>query len=135
MQSVENYLNRAEEVQATGAGSLGALNCREEEDRLDAWPKSEAWFCLRTLPKHEHIAAAQLRNEAGIEVFLPRIRFKRVTRCGPAWVTEALFQNYLFAKFDLLVSLRHVQAARGVRGVVHFGSRWPTIPEAAIKEL
>jgi transcriptional antiterminator RfaH len=58
-----------------------------------------------------------------------------VTRCGPAWVTEALFQNYLLAKFDLLVSLRHVQAARGVRGVVHFGSRWPTIPEAAIKEL
>jgi transcriptional antiterminator RfaH len=111
------------------------VNCREEEDRLDAWPASEAWFCLRTLPKHEHVAAAQLRQEAEIEVFLPRIRFKRLTRCGPAWVTEALFQNYLFARFDLLVSLRRVQAARGVRGVVHFGSRWPTVPEAAIKEL
>jgi transcription antitermination factor NusG len=51
------------------------------------------------------------------------------------WVTEALFQNYLFAKFDLLASLRRVQAARGVRDVVHFGSRWPTIPESAIEEL
>ncbi len=91
--------------------------------------------CLRTLPKHEHIAASQLRQQADIEVFLPRIRFKRLTRCGPAWVTEALFQNYLFAKFDLLVSLRHVQAARGVSGVVHFGSRWPTVPQAAIDEL
>src|SRR5271165_4971390 len=33
------------------------------------WPEAEAWFCLRTLPKHEHIAAAQLGQDAGVEVF------------------------------------------------------------------
>jgi transcriptional antiterminator RfaH len=96
---------------------------------------STAWFCLRTHPKHEYIAAAHLRREADLEVFSPRIRFKRLTRCGLVWVTEALFQNYIFAKFDLLVSLRIVQAARGVRGVVHFGNRWPTVPQGAIEEL
>src|ERR1700722_17658503 len=132
MHDVLNNSNRMAEAEGFGAG---IQEYRDQRDRLDAWPVSEAWFCLRTHPKHEHIAAAQLRQESDIEVYLPRIRFKRVTRSGPAWVTEALFQNYLFARFDLLDSVRRVQAARGVRGIVHFGNRWPTVPEAAIKEL
>jgi transcriptional antiterminator RfaH len=90
---------------------------------------------VRTLPKQEHIAAAWLRGCPGIEVFLPRVRFRRATRSGPAWVTEALFASYLFARFELSVRLRQVQAARGVRAVVHFGSRWPAIPDTAIAEL
>ena len=94
-----------------------------------------AWFCLRSQPKHEHIAAAHLRQETEIEVFLPRIRFKRPTRQGPVWVTEALFPNYLFARFDLEACLRKVRHVRGVRGVVHFGCRWPTIPNQVIDEL
>ncbi|HEY5044017.1 MAG TPA: transcriptional activator RfaH [Verrucomicrobiae bacterium] len=93
------------------------------------------WFCLRSKPKHEHIAAAHLRKMAGVEVFLPRVRFQRATRQGLAWATEALFPNYLFARFDWQNSLRQVQAARGVGNVVHFGDRWPVIPEAVIREL
>ena len=72
---------------------------------------------------------------AVVEVFLPRIRFKRATRQGTVWVTEALFPGYLFARFDWQVSLRLVQHSRGVRGVVHFGERWPAIPEEIIREL
>jgi transcriptional antiterminator RfaH len=94
-----------------------------------------AWYCLRAHPKHEHIAAAHLRQELGVEVFMPRIRYKRSTRFGPAWVNEALFINYLFARFDLATSLRRVQHARGVRGVVCFGAQWPTVPEGVIDEL
>src|SRR5215471_12809856 len=94
-----------------------------------------AWFCVRTQPKHEHIAAAQLRKDLGLDVFLPRIRFRRVTRSGPAWVTEALFLGYLFTRFDLALSVRRVQAVRGVRGVVRFGDRWPVIPDSVISEL
>jgi transcriptional antiterminator RfaH len=97
--------------------------------------KNAAWFCLRSQPKHEHIAAAHLRKMDGIEVFLPRVRFKRATRQGTAWVTEALFPGYLFARFDWENSLRLAQSARGVRGVVHFGERWPTIPANTIDEL
>jgi len=93
------------------------------------------WFCLWSQPKHEHIAAAHLRNLAGVEVFLPRIRFKRPTRRGMVWVTEALFPNYLFARFDWHKTLSEVQHARGVRGVVHFGERWPTIQEGIIEDL
>jgi transcriptional antiterminator RfaH len=94
-----------------------------------------AWFCLRTQPKHEHIAAAHLRSDPDIEIYLPRIRFKRATQRGPVWFTEALFPNYLFARFDLAACLRRVCHARGVRGVVHFGDRWPIVPETVIEEL
>ena len=93
-----------------------------------------AWFCLRSQPKHEHIAAARLREE-GIEAFSPRIRFKRATRRGPSWFTEALFPSYLFARFDWHSSLRIVHHTSGVAGVVHFGEKWPTIPDAEIKQL
>jgi transcriptional antiterminator RfaH len=94
-----------------------------------------AWFCLRAQPKHEHIAAAHLQQDPDLEIYLPRIRFKRATRRGPVWFTEALFPNYLFARFELAACLRRVCYARGVRGVVHFGDRWPIVPDAVIAEL
>jgi transcriptional antiterminator RfaH len=94
-----------------------------------------AWFCVRSQPKHEHIAAAHLARELDLEIYLPRIRFKRATRRGPVWFTEALFPGYLFARFDLAAGLRRVCHARGVRGVVHFGHRWPVVPEAVVEEL
>jgi transcriptional antiterminator RfaH len=94
-----------------------------------------AWFCIRSQPKHEHLAAAQLQKEMKIEVYLPRIRFRRSTHKGPVWFTEALFPGYLFARFALATGLRQAHHARGVRGVVHFGNQWPSIPETVIAEL
>jgi transcriptional antiterminator RfaH len=70
-----------------------------------------------------------------LEVYLPRIRFRRATRDGPVWFTEALFPNYLFARFELAAALRQVHHARGVSSVVHFGNQWPAIPDAVIAEL
>jgi transcriptional antiterminator RfaH len=94
-----------------------------------------AWFCLRAQPKHEHIAAEHLRRMEDIDVFNPRIRFTRSTRNGPVEVTEAMFPNYLFARFDWQTSLNRVHYAPGVSGVVHFGSKWPTVPDRAIAEI
>lgn len=94
-----------------------------------------AWFCLRSQPKHEHIAARHLRQMTGVEVFLPRIRFRRKTRHGSAWTTEALFPNYLFARFDWTDLLRRVCHAPGVSGVIHFGDQWPTVPDQLVGEL
>jgi transcriptional antiterminator RfaH len=94
-----------------------------------------AWYCVRSQLKREHIAASQLRIEPDIEVFLPRIRFKRNTRQGPAWVTEALFPNYLFARFNLDSTMRKVQYARGVCGVIHFANHYPAIPDEVINDL
>jgi len=98
-------------------------------------PDPTSWFCVRTHPKHEHIAAAQLRQESDVEVFLPRVKYRRRTRSGLAWVSEALFRDYLFARFEWQSALRRVRHARSVREVVHFGDRWPTVPAQAISQL
>jgi transcriptional antiterminator RfaH len=98
-------------------------------------PPGPAWFCVQSQPKHEHIAAAHLRQEPDVSVFLPRLRFQRSTRQGRVWVTEALFPGYFFARFDWMTGARKVHHARGVRRIVHFGARWPTIPDAVIAEL
>jgi transcription elongation factor/antiterminator RfaH len=94
-----------------------------------------AWFCLRSQPRHEHIAAAHVRQIGDTEVFLPRVRFKRATRQGTVWVTEALFPGYIFARFNWQTSLRQVKHASGVSGIVHFGEHLPVIPDATIEEL
>jgi transcriptional antiterminator RfaH len=121
---MERCLNPVQELPCSASANFNQTSCG-----------SESWFCVRTHPKHEHIAAARLRQEPNVEVFLPRIRYRRSTRCGPAWVTEALFKDYVFARFDLAVALRRVQSSRAVRCVVHFGHGWPTVPDVAIAEL
>ena len=104
------------------------------EPTPSSWETS-SWYCLRTQTKHEHIAAAHLKTECGIEVYLPRIRFKRLTRKGMAWFTEALFPGYLFARFDCFSRARQVQHSRCVRGIVRFGAHFPTVPIRVIEEL
>jgi transcriptional antiterminator RfaH len=94
-----------------------------------------AWYCLRSLSKHEHIAAANLRMLEGVTVFCPRIRFKRATRRGLVWVTEAVFPCYLFARFDLAKMHRGVLYAHGVSGIVRFGDRYPIIEEESLAQL
>jgi transcriptional antiterminator RfaH len=94
-----------------------------------------AWYCLWSQPKHEHIAAAHLRKLERVAVFCPRIRFKKVTRRGPVWVTEAMFPGYLFAHFELTEMHRWVRSARGVAGIVRFGDLYPTIDDAVLAQL
>ncbi len=94
-----------------------------------------AWYCLRSQPKHEHIAAAHLRLLEGVTVFCPRIRFKRPTRQGLVWVTEAMFPGYLFARFELAEMHRQVRYAHGVSGIVRFADQYPTIEEEALAQL
>ena len=94
-----------------------------------------SWFCVRSQPKHEHIAARNLRRMLSIEVFNPRIRFKRPSTRGPVWVTESMFPSYLFAKFRWKGMLESVRHTFGVAGVVHFGQFWPVLAKETISEL
>jgi transcriptional antiterminator RfaH len=104
-------------------------------NRNQADTKGPAWYCLRSQSKHEHIAAAHIRMAEGVTVFCPRIRFKRPTRQGLVWVTEAMFPGYLFAHFDLCEKHRQVRYAYGVTGIVQFGDRYPIIEEGALALL
>jgi len=94
-----------------------------------------AWFCLRSHPKHEHIAAAQLGQIAGVEVFNPQLQLERLTRRGRVRSTESLFVNYLFARFALESMLERVRHTPSVKCVVQFGPRVATIPDAVIADL
>jgi len=100
-------------------------------DGLEAAP---AWYCVRSQLKHEHIAAGQLQLLPGVDVFCPRVRFQRATRRGKVWFTEAMFPNYLFARFGLR-DLRLIKSTQGVAGVVHFGDYFAPVPDAVIADL
>jgi transcriptional antiterminator RfaH len=98
--------------------------------------KSElAWYCVKTKPKHDHIAAANLRRNLGLQVFNPTLRFERTTRSGIRRVTEPLFPGYVFVRCELGRSFDEVQHANGVAALVHFGNRVPRIADSVIEEL
>lgn len=96
-----------------------------------------SWFCLRTQTKREHIAASALSKTLGgdVEVFCPRIRFKKPTRRGVIWWVEPMFPGYLLARFRKLSSLTQVLHTNGVSGLVQFGEAIPTIPDAFVEHL
>lgn len=94
------------------------------------------WFCLRSEPKREHIAAANLQDRVGVQVFAPRVRGAHTTRHGVAtWATEALFPGYLFARFAYPAQTRHVVSTTGVAGIVTFGGQPPPVADRIIDHL
>ena len=96
---------------------------------------SSAWYCARTKPKHEHIAAANLRRNLNLEVFHPRLRIERATRRGVVRVSEPLFPCYVFVRCMIEENLNAVRRTNGIAAVVHFGSRIPKIADPVIDEL
>jgi transcriptional antiterminator RfaH len=95
-----------------------------------------SWFCLRSQPKREQAAAANLRQRVAIDVFAPRIRYQGTTKRGLAgFATESLFPGYLFARFAYPRQLRHVVSTNGVSGIVQFGGRAPKIDDTVIEFL
>ena len=93
------------------------------------------WFCLKTQPKREHLAATALRRQFGVECFSPRLRFRKMTQRGPVWFIEAMFPGYLFAKFVYSEQHRAVEASHGIQGIVHFGDHLATLPENVVASL
>ena len=97
--------------------------------------ESPAWYCARTKPKHEHIAAVNLRKNLNLEVFHPRLRIERATRRGVMRVSEPLFPCYIFFRCIIEERLGEIQRTNGVNTVVHFARRIPKIADAVIEEL
>jgi len=97
--------------------------------------ESPAWYCARTKPKHEHIAAKNLRKQLNLEVFHPRLRIEKATRRGVVRLSEPLFPCYIFFRCLIEEELAEVQRTGGVSTVVHFAHRIPKIADAVIDEL
>jgi len=93
------------------------------------------WFCLKTQPKQEHLAATALRRQLGVKCFSPRIRFRKPTRRGAVWFVEAMFPGYVFAEFIFSRQHRQVEYSSGVQGVVRFGDQVATVDPSLIGSL
>jgi transcriptional antiterminator RfaH len=102
---------------------------------IDPGIPEAAWFCVRTQTKREHIAAGHLRELEAVEVFCPRLRYRKATRRGKIWWMEPLFPGYLLARFNLAEMERAVTFCQGVRGLVRFGSKIPPVPESFVETL
>jgi transcriptional antiterminator RfaH len=98
-------------------------------------PSEPAWYCVKTQPKREHIAAEHLRELDGIDVFCPRIRYRKATRRGKIWWVEPLFPGYVMVRFRLSEMERAVTFSTGVSGLVRFGREIPTIADSIVESL
>lgn len=93
------------------------------------------WYCVRARPKQEGVATRLLRSELGLEVFCPKIRFKRARSTGVAWVNEAMFPGYLFVRFVYPELYRRIAATSGVAKTLAFGGRPCVLDESIISDL
>jgi len=94
-----------------------------------------AWYCARTKPKHEHIAAANVRRHLNFEVFHPQLRVERATRRGVVRVNEPLFPCYIFVRCVIENAASELQHVSGISSLVHFGAKIPTVSDSVIEEL
>jgi transcriptional antiterminator RfaH len=93
------------------------------------------WYCLRSRRKQEQVAATHVRLLGDLEVFCPRIRFRRPAKDGAISVTEVLFPGYFFARFPMREMLLRVRSAHGVLNILRFGDWYPVIADSVIEEL
>lgn len=93
------------------------------------------WFCVKTQPKHEKLAAQLLRSRVGLEVFSPVLRFQRATVTGRKWFEEALFPGYIFGRFPFRTHYRLVASSMGVTKIVGFGGQPAVVDAGVIEDL
>ena len=93
------------------------------------------WYCVKTRPKQEAVATRLLRGEMGLEVFCPKIRFKRARSTGVAWVNEAMFPGYIFVRFVYPELYRRIAATSGVAKTLSFGGRPAMLNDSIITDL
>ena len=96
----------------------------------DDW--STGWYCLRSKPRMENVAAASLSSLEDVEVFLPRTQRQNQKIKQPV---KPLFPGYFFARFDPIKHLRNVHYARGVAYLVKREEKPVLVPAKAMIEL
>jgi transcriptional antiterminator RfaH len=117
-----------------GSSPFHPLIMTHSRDEL-ALSNTPFWFCLRTQPKHEHVAATGLRRQLNVNCFAPRLRYRKMTRRGAVWFVEAMFPGYLFAEFVYPEQHRRVEYSPGIQGAVQFGDYIATIDSETVAAL
>lgn len=151
MESISNYqATESVAVSATSANRAQSSSSTHSQirPRLERGPRIHNlhsvigtalfalnWYCIHVAPRQENKVALLLRRDLEIEVFAPRIRFRRMRAGRPIWTTEALFPGYLFARFEYFARRRQINALAGVTSVVHFGGDAAPVGERIMAEL
>jgi transcriptional antiterminator RfaH len=99
------------------------------------FPVGEHWFCVRTKPKKERMAAANIASMFGLDVFCPLIRFRRKTARGAIWFQEAMFPGYIFVRFEMREMKQAIAYAPGVMNVPMFNERYIAVPDSVIDSI
>lgn len=90
------------------------------------------WYVIQTKPKKEEEATSFLSLH-GLEVFHPLIEAFILRSGKMIKVTQSLFPNYIFVRFDLYQSYALVRWARGVKKVLGFGDSPTAVSEGVIQ--
>ncbi len=96
---------------------------------------SDAWYCARTKPKHEHLVAANLRRNHGLTVFHPRLKLERTTTRGVVRVVESLFPCYIFVRCNVEQKADEIRYISGMSSLVRFGDKIAVVPDGVIEDL
>jgi transcription antitermination factor NusG len=78
------------------------------------------WYAIQTKPNKERSVQAAL-DEAGIEVYCPRVRSQLRRADKKSWKEAALFPGYLFARFDFTRDYPRLRWKPGLVRVVTSG--------------
>ena len=86
------------------------------------------WYAVYTKPKREDAVAGSLEN-AGIEVFNPRLKQKKYMQGAYRNKISPLFPCYVFVKFEPETTSHMIKYTRGVKRVVGGDFPWPVSDE------
>ena len=95
----------------------------------------QQWFAIRTKPKKEVVARAQLENQ-GYEVYLPLVNTRISHARKVNWQPRPFFAGYLFVHLSReQQQWATIRSTVGVLAPVSFGSFYPSLPDRAIEML
>jgi len=95
------------------------------------------WYAIQTKPNKERSVQAAL-DEAGIEVYCPRIRWPLRGVDRRSWKEAVLFPGYLFARFDFARDYPRLRWRPGLVRVVMSGATPLPVTEptlAAVRQI
>jgi len=98
-------------------------------------PPAPTWFCVKSKPRQEAVAARNLRALGEVELVFPRVRRTRRGHDRNREVVEPLFPGYLFVRFDPAELQGTIRSTRGVLHLVEKEGKPVRVDEAVIAEL
>lgn len=93
-----------------------------------------AWFALTVKPRHEKVAAQDLRSK-GLEDFLPLYHARRCWSDRVKSVELPLFPGYLFCRFESYKDRLKVLSTTSVISIISFGEELAPVEEAEIAAI